>query len=65
VIAVFGHYWTAVINGVLAPFLLVGIFAVASDIKLMSGQPSSRIGKTVVGLTATAMFVAAIAMFWM
>jgi NRAMP (natural resistance-associated macrophage protein)-like metal ion transporter len=58
-------YWTAVINGVLAPFLLVGIFAVASDIKLMNGQPSSKLGKTVVGLTAIAMFVAAVAMFSM
>jgi NRAMP (natural resistance-associated macrophage protein)-like metal ion transporter len=28
-------YWTAVINGLLAPFLLVGILVVASDKKLM------------------------------
>ena len=56
-------YWTAVINGVLAPFLLVGILIIASDSKLMSGQTSSRLGKMVVGITAAAMFVAAIAMF--
>ena len=32
-------YWTAVINGLLAPFLLVAILVVASDKKLMQGQP--------------------------
>jgi len=37
-------YWTAVINGLLAPFLLVAILVVASDKKLMQGQPSSRLG---------------------
>jgi Mn2+/Fe2+ NRAMP family transporter len=30
-------YWTAVINGLLAPFLLTGILLVASDRKLMRG----------------------------
>jgi Mn2+/Fe2+ NRAMP family transporter len=30
-------YWTAVINGLLAPFLLVAILVVASDKKLMQG----------------------------
>ncbi len=55
-------YWTAVINGILAPFLLFAILVVASDDKLMNGQPSSAIGKTVAGLAAVAMFVAAIAM---
>src|SRR4029077_5552084 len=33
-------FYTAVINGVLAPFLLVGILVAASDRKLMQGQPS-------------------------
>ena len=56
-------YWTAVINGVLAPILLVGILIAASDRVLMAGQPSSRLGRVTVGVTATAMFVAAIAMF--
>ena len=32
-------YWTAVINGLLAPFLLVAILLVASDRKLMRGNP--------------------------
>jgi NRAMP (natural resistance-associated macrophage protein)-like metal ion transporter len=52
-------YWSAVINGVLAPFLLVGIFLVGIDRKLMLGQPSSRIGRTAVVITAVLMFVAA------
>jgi NRAMP (natural resistance-associated macrophage protein)-like metal ion transporter len=56
-------YWTAVINGLLAPFLLVAILIVASDKKLMQGQPSSRLSWTVVALTTVAMFVAGIAMF--
>ena len=56
-------YWTAVINGLLAPFLLVAILIVASDRKLMQGQPSSRLGWTVVAITTVAMFAAGVAMF--
>jgi NRAMP (natural resistance-associated macrophage protein)-like metal ion transporter len=56
-------YWTAVINGLLAPFLLVAILIVASDKKLMQGQPSSRLGWIVVAITTVAMFVAGVAMF--
>src|SRR5258707_121232 len=56
-------YWTAVVNGVLAPFLLIGIVLVASDSKLMNGQTSSWLGKAVVAITTIAMFVAAIVMF--
>ena len=56
-------YWTAVINGLLAPFLLVAILVVASDKKLMQGQPSSRLGWTVVAITTVAMFAAGVAMF--
>ena len=56
-------YWTAVINGLLAPFLLVAILVVASDKKLMQGQPSSRLGLAVVAITTVAMFAAGIAMF--
>ena len=61
--AVHALYWTAVVNGVLAPFLLVGILAAASDARLMRGQPSSRLGQVVVGTTALAMFGAAAGMF--
>ena len=56
-------YWTAVINGLLAPFLLVAILVVATDKKLMQGQPSSRLGWTVVAIAAVAMFVASVTMF--
>lgn len=56
-------YWTAVINGLLAPFLLVGILIVAADKTLMQGQPSGRTGWIVVAITTAAMFVAGVAMF--
>jgi NRAMP (natural resistance-associated macrophage protein)-like metal ion transporter len=56
-------YWTAVINGLLAPFLLVGILMVAGSRKLMQGQPSSRLGWITVAVTTVAMFAAGIAMF--
>jgi Mn2+/Fe2+ NRAMP family transporter len=56
-------FWTAVMNGVLAPFLLVGILAISTDKKIMRGQTSSRTSVSVVGLTTLLMFSAAIAMF--
>ena len=56
-------YWTAVVNGLLSPFLLVAILVVASDRKLMQGQPSSRLGWAVVAVTTVAMFAAGVAMF--
>ena len=63
--AVSALYWTAVINGVLAPFLLVGILIAASDRQLMHDQPSSLLGRLVVGLTTLVMFGAAAAMFFL
>lgn len=54
---------TAVLNGLLAPFLLVGILIVASDATLMAGQLSSRLGRSMVAITTVAMFGAAIGMF--
>lgn len=56
-------FWTAVINGLLAPFLLVGVLAVARDRKIMQGQPSSMLSQVVVFITILIMFGAAIAMF--
>ena len=56
-------YWTAIINGLLAPFLLVAILVIASDKKLMQGQPSSRLAWAVVAITTVAMFAAGVAMF--
>lgn len=56
-------YWSAVINGLLAPFLLVAILVVAADKKLMQGQPSSRLGWSIVAFTTLVMFGAGVAMF--
>jgi NRAMP (natural resistance-associated macrophage protein)-like metal ion transporter len=56
-------FWTAVINGLLAPFLLAGILLVASDRKLMNGQPSSRLGRAAVALAMVLMFLAGAGMF--
>jgi Mn2+/Fe2+ NRAMP family transporter len=55
--------WSAIINGVLAPFVLVALMLVASDKKIMHGQISSRVTRVVVGLTTILMFGAAIGMF--
>jgi len=57
-------FLSAVINGVLAPFLLTAIVLVAHDAKIMKGQPSSLLNQVVVGVTTLAMFAAAIAMFY-
>jgi Mn2+/Fe2+ NRAMP family transporter len=56
-------YWSAIINGVLAPFLLTAIVFVASDAKLMKKQPSSMVARICVGLTALLMYAAAAGMF--
>jgi Mn2+/Fe2+ NRAMP family transporter len=61
--AVKALFWTAVINGVLAPVLLLGIVMAASDRRLMQGQPSGMVARVVVGGTMVAMFAAAWAMF--
>jgi len=56
-------YWSAIVNGLLAPFLLVGVLLVASSRKLMDKQPSSVLGRVAVGLAALLMFGAAVGMF--
>ena len=56
-------FWTAVVNGLLAPFLMAGILIVASDRKLMNGQPSSPLGRLSVAAATLLMFLAAIGMF--
>jgi Mn2+/Fe2+ NRAMP family transporter len=55
-------YWTAIINGFLAPFLLAALLRVATDRKIMRGQPSSRLARNVVILTTVLMFAAAMGM---
>jgi len=56
-------YWSAVINGVLAPFVMAALLYIAIDAKLMKQQPSSRLSLIVVFIATVAMFAAAIAMF--
>jgi len=56
-------FWSAVLNGLLAPFLLVALFVVATDQRIMDGQTSSRTTRWVVGVTTVLMFGAAIGMF--
>jgi Mn2+/Fe2+ NRAMP family transporter len=56
-------YWSAVVNGVLAPPLLVCVYLLAADRKIMAGQPSPPLLRAVVGLTALVMAAAAVAMF--
>jgi Mn2+/Fe2+ NRAMP family transporter len=56
-------YWSAIIHGVLAPFLPTAIVFVASDAELMKKQPSSMVARICVGLTALLMYVAAAGMF--
>jgi Mn2+/Fe2+ NRAMP family transporter len=56
-------YWTAIINGLLAPFLLVGVYLVATDAKLMKSQTSSWLNRSVVLLAIAAMFRAGFALF--
>ena len=56
-------FLTAVVNGLLAPVLLVGILMVASDKALMQGQPSSTFSRAVVFVTLLLMVGAAVGMF--
>ncbi len=56
-------FWASTINGVLAPFLLIGVLLVSCDRKLMQRQPSPWLSRVMVGLTAALMFLAAVAMF--
>jgi len=56
-------FWSAVLNGLLAPFLLIALFLVATDKRIMDGQTSSLTTRVVVGATTVVMFCAAIGMF--
>jgi NRAMP (natural resistance-associated macrophage protein)-like metal ion transporter len=56
-------FWSAVVNGVLAPFLLVGILVIACNRSIMREQPSSMTTRIVVGIATVVMFGAAIGMF--
>ena len=56
-------FGTAIVNGVLAPFLLLGILAVASDRRLMKGQPVPRLSAALLAAAALLLFGAAAGMF--
>lgn len=56
-------YGSAVINGVLAPFLLLAVLLIASDRVIMRNQPSPPVARWVVGLTMLGMSAAALALF--
>ncbi|MGB6535903.1 MAG: divalent metal cation transporter [Xanthobacteraceae bacterium] len=57
-------FLSAVINGVLAPFLLIGILLIAADAAIMKKQPSSWLSRVVVAITTFVMFAAALAMIY-
>ena len=56
-------FWTAVINGVVAPPLLVLVMLIANNKKVMAGRPNGVLTNIVGWLAAGIMFAAAIAMF--
>ena len=56
-------YWTAILNGLLAPFLLIGILLVSSDKKIMRKQMPSILSFILMVLVTLLMFGAAIGMF--
>lgn len=55
--------WSAIINGLLAPIVLVALLLVVTDKKLMKGQPSPPFMVAMVALTAALMAIAGVAMF--
>jgi len=61
--AVRALYLTAVLNGLVAPPLLIGIAIIAADKTLMRGQQSTRLALGLVILTAAIMVAAGVAMF--
>ena len=56
-------YWAAIVSGLIAPFLLVGLLLVAADRKIMRQRPISLGAKLAIALTALLMFGAVIGMF--
>ena len=61
--AVAALYWSAVINGLLAPFLLLAILVVASDRRLMLGSPVPALQRWMLIATCALLGVAGVAMF--
>ena len=61
--AVPAMYWSAVINGLLAPVLLVAIYFVATDRKLMRGDPIPALSRWILGAACLFMLLAGVGMF--
>jgi Mn2+/Fe2+ NRAMP family transporter len=56
-------FWTAVLNGVLAPFLLTAVLQVAIDRRVRHNQPRSRLAFAAVSLTILLMFGTVVRLF--
>jgi Mn2+/Fe2+ NRAMP family transporter len=57
-------FWSAVLNGVLAPPLLVLVVLMSSDKRVMESRVSSPLLRSLGWATAALMAVAAVAMFF-
>jgi NRAMP (natural resistance-associated macrophage protein)-like metal ion transporter len=55
-------FWSAVVNGVLAPPLIVLVILLTADSKIMANQPSSPVLRGLGWITAAVMTLAAVAM---
>lgn len=56
-------YWASILNGLLAPFLLMGMVVVASDRRIMYNQCSSLLARAFVGMVALLLLGVAVGMF--
>ena len=56
-------YWCAIVNGLLAPFLLIAVLLTASDRRRMRGHPIPWLSRIMVGIAALLMLGAAVGMF--
>ena len=56
-------FFSAVINGMIAPFMLVAILIIARDKNVMGSQAISKMPQFILFITALTMFTASIAMF--
>jgi Mn2+/Fe2+ NRAMP family transporter len=56
-------FYSAVVNGVLAPVVLVGVLVVASDRRVMRGQPSPAVSRGALGLAVLLMSAGVVIMF--
>jgi Mn2+/Fe2+ NRAMP family transporter len=61
--AVPAMYWSAVVNGLLAPVLLAVIYFVATDARLMRGSPVPRVSRVILAAACLFMVLAGIGMF--